>query len=473
MADLSFVQVAPDSTGKRLRTTAVDDGGSTMHQEIMVVAGGTGDIWEPSLDAIPSSSSVAMPVRVVHTSSAVLIGSVSVANNVPVTLLTSPISIQSNAGDPDSVPVTVYSSSASALNVFLSTAQNTSGIDPRIVTPSSQWTVTAALPAASTISVAPTSQWDVRVVGAGSSGVAGTNLISTGLTGAAIDPRQVTLQAGTTALVGAVQATVVAGTSGAGIGVIISTAAGSAAIDPRQISAGSTLDVRVIGAGSSATVGSVLITTGLGGAAIDPRAASLTASSSQTFPTQLSTSPNSAYIDPRQVTLQAGTTALVGAIAISTAGNEVQLAMNSTTYRTPHTYFSTGGAIGTEAMVSLRHTRNAAAATSGTFFASSALPYRIGPITVSVYNTTNALKTVSLVLMGSTTSTGTSTAGNPLWNATFTVTPPTSTFATNVGNTWVFPTMILMPSSMSFGLDAVASSSGNIVAVCICAEEMM
>lgn len=293
MADLSFVQVAPDSTGKRLRTTAVADGGATMHQEIMTVAGGTGDIWEPTLDAIPSSSSVSMPARIVTTSSSVLIGSVHVPNNVNVNLLTSPLSVQTNAGVASNLPVQIFGAASSAVlgTVLSATSLTGAAIDPR------QSTIVAA-----------TSGAVLWTVGAGSSGVTGTSLISTALAGAAIDPRQ---------------ATIVAATSGAGLGTILSTAVGSAAIDPRIISSvGTTVDVRVIGAGSSGVVGTVLISTALAGAAIDPRQVTVVAGTSGAYISVLNaTAAAGATIDPRQSTIVGGTSgAGVGTIVSTAAG---------------------------------------------------------------------------------------------------------------------------------------------------------
>lgn len=454
MAD-GTIQLTTEGSGKLVdnsRFLAASSSDDAFRQRVTI--GGdasSGALIDPATTA-PSSAVYGLPVRLAMNSTANTIGSVAVSNNVNVSLLTSPISIQTNGGSPDSLPATVYSSSASALNVFLSTGQNTSGIDPRIVTPSSQWTVTAALAAASTISVAPTTQWtvtaalaagstasvaptsqwtvtaslsaastisvapttqwDVRIVGAGSSGVTGTVLVATGLTGAAIDPR--------------------------------------------QISAGSTLDVRVIGAGSSAAIGSVLITTGLGGAAIDPRAASLTASSSQTFPIQMSTAPDAAYIDPR---------------ILSTGGATVTRdKFGITANRTMRNFYSTGFAPPTAStMIAAHQVSGLTSGSSGfSFQVTAGLNYQINWFTASLSGTTANSGWMDVAIRADASTSGTTGTDVPVlgpFRILSSVGGATTILGQGAGILGLSGVDVVLPSDASFGISAVASSSTLLASV--------
>lgn len=187
-----------EGEGKRVENVLVEHDGSTHYRQVVVLGGPSTsaaglDVVEITSTA-PSSDVYALPVRLAANSTAYVAGAVAVSSGV------------------------ILGPGSSANTLGNVTVSNALAFSSGSVAPTSQWTVTAALAAGSTASVAPTSQWDVRVVGAGSSGVAGTNLISTGVTGPAIDPRQVTI---------------VAATSGAGLGTILSTGLGGDSIDPR------------------------------------------------------------------------------------------------------------------------------------------------------------------------------------------------------------------------------------------------
>ena len=143
MADLRFIQVATDGTGKKVRNAVLEEAGSTVYQQVVVIAGATGDIIDAQ-GAVPSSSAFSLPVYLQASSSGKLVGAVT-----------------------------------------------------GTVAPTSQWTVSAALAAASTISVAPTTQWTVTVAAACSSAGLGSVLLTTALAGSAIDPRQATIVGGT------------------------------------------------------------------------------------------------------------------------------------------------------------------------------------------------------------------------------------------------------------------------------------
>ncbi len=191
----------------------------------------------------------------------------------------------------------------------------------------------------------------VALLGGSTANLTGYTLLSTGLAAAAIDPRQATIVGGTSgaglgtivstaagaAAIDPRQSTIVAATSGAGLGTLLSTGAGGAAIDARDrnwtitetvpISAGSTLDVRVIGAGSSGVIGTALISTGLTGAAIDPRLVTLQEGSSGTDigVALLSTAFGSAAIDPRQATIVGGTSGTGIGVILSTAAGSAAI----------------------------------------------------------------------------------------------------------------------------------------------------